>query len=45
MNIDFFSDLADEIHDILRGWDMPIPSYEQLRKQDKRSDEITEYVK
>jgi len=40
MNLNFFSDLADELQRLLKEVDLIVPTYEQLRLQDKQSEEI-----
>jgi len=40
MNIDFLSDLADELQRLLQEAELTVPTYEQLRLQDKRSEEL-----
>ncbi|WP_282040611.1 hypothetical protein [Halomonas alimentaria] len=40
MNFDFFSDLADELQRILLEAGLNVPTYEQLRSQDQRSEEL-----
>ncbi|WP_332402927.1 hypothetical protein [Vibrio metschnikovii] len=40
MNFDFLSDLADELQRLLQEAGLTVPTYEQLRLQDKRSEEL-----
>ncbi len=40
MNFDFLADLAEEIKRFLREAGLEVPTYEQLRLQDKRNDEV-----
>ena len=40
MNFDFLADLAEEIQRLLQEAGLTVPTYEQLRLQDKRSDEL-----
>lgn len=40
MTLNFFSDLADELQRLLKEADLPVPTFDQLRTQDKRSEEI-----
>lgn len=40
MNFDFFADLADELQRLLKEVGLTVPTYEQLRLQDKRSEEV-----
>ncbi|MCF6209572.1 MAG: hypothetical protein L3J88_01010 [Gammaproteobacteria bacterium] len=40
MNFDFLSDLADELQRLLQEAELTVPTYEQLRSQDKRSEEL-----
>lgn len=40
MNFDFLSDLADELQRLLKEAGLIVPTYEQLRLQDKRSEEL-----
>jgi len=40
MNFDFLADLAEEITRLLQEGDLVVPEYEQLRSQDKRSEEL-----
>ena len=44
MNIDFLSDLSDELQSRLEEYGLNVPSPEQLRQQDKRSEEIKENI-
>jgi len=39
MNFDFLSDLADELQRLLQEAELTVPTYEQLRLQDKRGEE------
>jgi len=40
MNLDFLSDLADELQRLLQEAELTVPTYEQLRLQDKCSEEL-----
>lgn len=40
MNFEFLTDLAEEIQRLLQEAGLTVPTYEQLRLQDKRSDEL-----
>jgi hypothetical protein len=40
MKMDFFSDLSKELQRILKEFGLTAPTFEQLRLQDKRSDEL-----
>lgn len=40
MEVNFFKDLETEIKEKLKDFGYPIPSFTQLRKQDKRPDEV-----
>ena len=40
MSLDFLSDLSDELQILLKGYGLNVPSFEQLRQQDKRSEEL-----
>ena len=44
MNIDFLSDLSDELQAALKEYGLNVPSPEQLRQQDKRSDELKDKI-
>ncbi|MBB1417804.1 hypothetical protein H5187_10975 [Pseudoalteromonas sp. SG44-1] len=44
MNINFFSDLSDELQAALKECGLNVPSPEQLRQQDKRSDELKDKI-
>lgn len=45
MKIDFFSDLTDEIRRLHEQTGLTVPTFEQLRSQDKRSDELKSKVR
>jgi len=40
MNFDFLSDLADELQRLLQEAELTVPTYEQLRLQDNRNEEL-----
>lgn len=44
MNIDFLSDLSGELQAVLEKSGLNVPSPEQLRQQDKRSEELKEKI-
>ncbi len=45
MTINFFSDLADELQRLLKEVSLTVPTYEQLRSQDKQSEELKNETK
>jgi hypothetical protein len=45
MTLDFFSDLVDELQRLLKDADLAVPTFEQLRLQYKRSEEIKSKIK
>ena len=44
MNIDFLSDLSGELRVVLKGYGLKVPSPEELRQQDKRSEELKKNI-
>ena len=45
MTLNFFSDLVDELQRLLKDADLAVPTFEELRLQDKRSEEIKDKIK
>ena len=45
MTLNFFSDLVDELQRLLKDADLAVPTFEQLRLQDIRSEELKNKIK